>query len=132
MVVRLSRQKLSKYYADSLMNGADAKKLAGQMAAYLIETKRTKELSMLVSDIEYQMSLKGVVIANVRSAHTLDEIAKTALIDLIHRNTDATKIRLTEHLDPSVLGGVKLEFTDTELDTTIAKRLITLKTNYKK
>lgn len=132
MAIRLSRQKLSKYYAASLMNGVAAKKIAKQVAAYLIETKRTKELSMLVSDIEYQMSLKGVVIANVTSAHTLDEIAKTALIDLIRRNTAATKIRLTEHLDPSVLGGVKLKFTDTELDTTIARRLTTLKTNYKK
>lgn len=132
MAIRLSRQKLSKYYAASLLSGVGAKKLAIQLAAYLIETKRTKELSMIISDIEYQMSLKGVVIANVTSAHTLDEIAKTALIDLIRRNTDATKIRLTEHLDPSVLGGVKLKFTGTELDTTIARRLTTLKTNYKK
>ena len=132
MVVSLSRQKLSKYYANSLMGGINAKKLATQMAAYLIETKRTKELSMLISDIEYQMSLNGVVVANVTSAHTLDEIAKTALIDLIRRDTNATKIRLTEHLDPSVLGGIKLKFTGTELDTTIARRLTTLKTNYKK
>lgn len=132
MAVRLSRLKLSRYYAAALAGGADAKKLATQLAAYLIDTKRTKELEMIVSDIEYQMSLKGVVVANVTSAHTLDEIAKTALIDLIRRNTDATKIRLNEHLDPTVLGGVKLRFTGTELDTTIARRLTTLKINYKK
>jgi|SRR5680860_496127 len=132
MTIRLSRQKLSKYYANSLVNGVDAKKMATQLAAYLIEAKRTKELSMIISDIEYQMSLNGIVVASVTSAHILDEIAKTALIDLIRRNTDATKIRLTEHLDPSVLGGVKLKFTGTELDTTIARRLIALKTKYKK
>ena len=132
MAVRLSRLKLSRYYAAALVSGVDAKKLAKQLAAYLIDTKRTKELQMVISDIEYQMSLNGVVVANVTSAHTLDEIAKTALIDLIRKSTKATKIRLKEHLDPSVLGGIKLKFTGSELDTTIARRLTTLKTNYKK
>jgi F0F1-type ATP synthase delta subunit len=132
MAVRLSRHKLSHYYASSLIDGADPKQLAKQMAAYLIETGRTKELSMIISDIEYQMSLNGVVVASVTSAHDLDEIAKTALIDFVRKHTDATDVHLTEHLDPGVLGGIKLQFTGTELDTTIARRLTTLKTNYKK
>jgi F0F1-type ATP synthase delta subunit len=132
MSVRLSRHKLASYYAESLMNRKDSKQLALQLAAYLIETKRTKELRMIIGDIEYQMSLKGVVIANVTSAHGLDEIAKNALIDFIRQTTDATHIHLNEHLDPGLLGGVKLKFPGAELDTTIARRLTTLKSNYKK
>jgi F-type H+-transporting ATPase subunit delta len=132
MSVRLSRQKLSRYYAKSLLGGTDKKKIAMQLAAYLIESGRTKELQMIISDIEYQMSLNGVVVANVTSAHNLDDIAKTALIDFVHKHTDAQHIHLKEYIDPTVLGGVKLKFTGAELDTTIARRLTTLKANYKR
>lgn len=132
MPVRLSRQQLSRYYAKSLLGGADVKKLAMQLAAYLIESGRTKELQMIISDIEYQMSLNGVVIANVTSAHNLDEIAKIALIDFVYKHTDARHVHLKERVDPTVLGGIRLKFIGAELDTTIARRLTTLKANYKR
>lgn len=132
MAIRLSRRKIASYYATSLVDGVDAKKVALQLAGYLIESGRTKELELIVSDIEYQLSLSGIVLANVTSAHELDELTKKAVIELVRDNTDAKQVQLREYIDPSVLGGVKLEFTGSELDTTIARRLIKLKTNFKK
>jgi len=132
MATRLSRRKIASYYASSLIDGADAKKLTLQLAAFLIESKRTKELDLVISDIEYQLSLNGIVLASVTSAHDLDEMTRKALIDLVHDTTKATQIQLKEYIDPGVIGGVKLEFTGSELDTTIARRLTKLKTNFKK
>lgn len=132
MVVRLSRSKLSRYYATSLFNGVDAKKLAMQLAAYLIESKRVRELQMIISDIEYQLSLHGVISADITSAHELDDLTKKAVIDMVRKNTGATSIELKEYVDPSILGGVKIKFIGNELDTTITRRLTLLKTNYKK
>jgi F0F1-type ATP synthase delta subunit len=131
MAVRLSRRKIAIHYATSLVGGQNVKQLSKELAAYLIESKRTKELPLIVSDIEYQLGLMGVVSAKVTSAHVLDDIAKKALIDLVRDKTGARQIHLKENLDPKVLGGMKLEFTGTELDTTIARRLTKLKTNFK-
>ncbi|MFZ2125076.1 MAG: F0F1 ATP synthase subunit delta [Candidatus Saccharimonadales bacterium] len=131
MAVRLSRRKIAIHYATSLIEGLDTKQLTKELAAYLVESKRTKELSLIISDIEYQLGLMGVVSARVTSAHILDDIAKKALIDLVRDKTGARQIHLNENLDPKVLGGMKLEFTGIELDTTIARRLAKLKTNFK-
>lgn len=132
MAIRLSRRKIASYYATSLVDGVDSGKLALQLAAYLIESRRIKELGLIVSDIEFQLSLNGIVLANVTSAHDLDELTKKAIIDLVKNNTGADQVQLREYADPSVLGGVRLEFTGSELDTTIARRLTKLKTNFKK
>jgi F0F1-type ATP synthase delta subunit len=131
MAVRLSRRKIAIHYATSLVEGLDVKQLTKELAAYLVESKRTKELPLIISDIEYQLGLMGVVSAKVTSAHILDDIAKKALIDLVRDKTGARQVNLKESLDPKVLGGMKLEFTGTELDTTIARRLAKLKTNFK-
>lgn len=132
MSIRLSRRKLAHYYASAMLGGVDTKKLATQLAAYLVESRRTKELKLIIGDIEHQLSMKGVILAKVTSAHDLDELAKEAIINLVHRKTDATNIQITEHLDSSLLGGIKLEFAGSKLDTTIARRLNVLKTNCKK
>ena len=132
MAVRLSRRKLACYYAKSLIDGANPKELSSKLAAYLIETKRTKELGSIIDDIQYQFSLNGIVAADVTSAHELNEHTKKAIIYLINRATNATNIELNEYIDSTVLGGLRLEFAGAELDTTLSKRLTKLKTNYKK
>jgi len=132
MAVHLSRRKLSNYYATSLLGGMNSAKLAKQLAAYLVESRRVKELRLIIGDIEHQLSLKGMVLASVTSAHDLDDQTKTAIVNLIRKTTDAKNIQLDEHLDTSLLGGVKLEFAGSKLDTTVTRRLNTLKTNYKK
>jgi F0F1-type ATP synthase delta subunit len=132
MATRLSRRKIASYYANSLADGVDAKKLALQLAGFLVESGRVKELSLIVSEIEYHLSLKGIVVANVASAHELDDLTKKAIINLVKNSTEADQVQLREYTDSSVLGGVKLEFTGSELDTTIARRLTKLKTNFKK
>ncbi len=132
MAVRLSRRKLSNYYAMSLMAGADSATLAAQLAAYLVESRRVNELRLIINDIEHQLSLNGIILANVTSAHNLDERTKVAIVNLIRGTTDAKHVRLEEHLDSSLLGGVRLEFSGSKLDTTVARRLSTLKTNCKR
>lgn len=132
MATRLSRRKIASYYATALVDGVDAKKLALQLAGFLIENGRVKELELIINEIEYQLGLRGIVLANITSAHKLDEMTKKAIINLVKSNTGADNVQLREYADPSVLGGVKLEFTGSELDTTIARRLTKLKTNFKK
>ncbi|HEU4830986.1 MAG TPA: F0F1 ATP synthase subunit delta [Candidatus Saccharimonadales bacterium] len=132
MAMRLSRRKISRHYATALVQGADSGKLALQLAAHLIETKRTKELSLIIRDITHHLSLQGIVSASVISAHELSAQTKKAIIDFVQKTTNASDVQLQEDVKPELLGGIRLKFPGHELDTTIAKRLTLLKTNYKK
>lgn len=123
MTVRLSRRKLSSYFASSIAKGVDEKKLIKQLAAYMVDQKRTKELQSFVYDIEYQLGQNGQMVADVVSAHSLSESVKAAVVSFVEQTTGAKKTELREQLDPAVIGGIKLEFAGLRLDTTITGRL---------
>ncbi|MDB5167548.1 MAG: atpH [Candidatus Saccharibacteria bacterium] len=131
MAIRVSRRKISNYIADQIAEGHETKKLIQELAAFLIDTRRTKELELVVRDIEYELKNRGIVLAWVTSAHDLTSATKTAINKLIKDQTDAKNVELQELVDPTVLGGVKIDLPGQQLDMTIARRLSLLRTNVK-
>lgn len=127
-----SRRKVAQYYARAIADGKDTKKLVAQLAKFLVDNGRTKEMDTIVADIQYQLGLDGVAIASVTSAHQLDEMAKKAIIELVSKQTGAHDVQLNEQISQDVVGGVKVEVAGSELDTTVARRLKALKTNSRK
>lgn len=132
MATRLSRRKITGYIADQLIAGVQTKTLIRQLAAFLIDNRRTKELELVVRDIEYELKKRGTVMTRVTSAHDLSTATQKAIKQLIQDKTDAKRIELEQFIDPSVLGGVKIDLPGLQLDATIARRLTTLRTNVKK
>jgi F-type H+-transporting ATPase subunit delta len=132
MAQRLSRRKITGYIAQQLVAGVQAKHLVLQLAALLIDTKRTNEVGLIVRDVEYELTKRGVVLAQVTSVFDLTEETKRAVTKLITDQTGAHQVYLRQFLDPDVLGGVKVDLPGLQLDATIARRLTTLRTNYKK
>lgn len=129
MSTRLSRRKISQYVADQVVAGEDVKKLATSLAAFLIDSRRTNEVDLVVRDIEYQLSERGMVMAQVVSAHVLTAATVRAVTDMIKTSTHATSIDLSQQIDPSVLGGVRVDIPGRQFDGTIARRLHQLTTN---
>ncbi len=132
MAVRLSRRKIAEYYAKELVKGANIGTLTTSLAAFLIKSKRVKELDLIVRDVEYQLSLNGLVLASVVSARALTDQTRQAIVELVGRQTGANDVQLVEDVDPSLLGGLILDFAGLELDTSLEKQLTQLKTNHKK
>lgn len=132
MPVRLSRRKITSYVADQLAAGVQTKKLVKELAAFLIDNRRTKEIDLVVRDIEYELKNRGIVLARITSAHELSAATKQALTQLVKQNTKAKTVQLTQFINPTVLGGVKVDLPGLQLDTTIARRLTALRTNVKK
>ena len=128
---RLSRRSLALYVADGVISGKPTPVIQ-QLAAYLIESRRTKELDLIVRDVEYFLSQKGIVTATVTSAFDLSTETKKAVETLIKEQTKATKIEMETQIDPNVIGGVKINLPGYELDQTIAHQLTVLKTRFKK
>ena len=66
MASRLSRRRLAVYIADGLVSGTPSKAtLIEQLAGYLIESRRTKELGLIVRDIEFQFSLIPITTSSI-------------------------------------------------------------------
>lgn len=128
----LSRRAVAAYVADELVKGTGARAAYRQLAAYLVDTRRTKEVDLFVRDIVHQLSLRGHVAGTVTSAYELSRATKQALEAYTRAATDARTVHLDEVVDPQVLGGVKLSLPGKELDTTVVRQLLTLRTRYKK
>lgn len=132
MARKLSRRQIAKYVASQLLNGSSKDKVLKQLAAYLVDQRRTNELASIVRDIAHHLALAGVVSATVTSAFELSATTKKLIQDYVKQQTDAKTVTLTPVIDESVLGGVKITTPGKELDMTIAHQLIKLRTITKK
>lgn len=99
-------------------------RLSQEIAAFLLDAGRTGELESLVRDLIYYRARHGVVEIAAVSARKLSD---TVLTD-IHKQVqalfpDAKRVIITEELDPAVIGGVKLELVDRQLDLTVRSKL---------
>lgn len=128
MAVRLSRRKIAEYCTSELLAGRNSQELAKMLAAYLVDSNRTKELDDIVDDINYELSLNGVVTAEIVSAHALDSLTAKSIKNLVAQITKAKTVDLEAEVDPALLGGFRLDFAGLELDTTMTKKLNSLRT----
>jgi len=132
MARKLSRRSLATYVSETLLSGTGRAKVVRELAAYLIESGRTKELDLIVRDVNYNLAQKGIVGATLTSAFALEAETKTAIERFIAAHTKASKVSIDTVIEPSVLGGIKIGLPGRELDQTISHQLTVLKTRYKK
>ncbi len=132
MAIRLSRRKIAGYIADRLLSTRDDGAVINELAGYLIDSKRTKELELVVRDVEYELQNRGVVLARVTSASDLTKTTEDAVKQLVQDNSGASKVYLKQFIDPGLIGGFRVDLPGHRLDATIARRLATLRANYKK
>lgn len=125
-MAKLSRRKIAATWADELIAGRD---IIAQVAAYLVETRRTSEADLIVRDTESALAARGVVLADITSANGLSAESRTAIEKFLITAKDAKKVRLREAVDGSVIGGVRIDTADEQLDATLRARLNKLKTS---
>lgn len=132
MARKLSRRAIAEHVAERLIAGDDGKRLMSQIAAYLIENRRTNEVNLMIRDIQYYLAEKGHVSGSVVSAFELSNTTKKSLEEFVKSESGAKNVQLDTIIDPSVLGGVRLSLPGKELDTTISRKLTALRTQHKK
>lgn len=121
MAIKLSRTKLARYVAEQLQAGNRG--VMRELAAYLIDSRRVGEADLIVRSIFEQLERSGHVVADITSTHELsDEIRQQ-----VARLTGAETLELRQHIDPSVLGGVRIQTPSRVLDATVQRRITTLR-----
>lgn len=122
-----SRKELAKALLPLVDSTKDPAKLAKAIALFLSEERRTKDLEGLMRDIESLRAEAGVVEATVTSAFPLTQALKRDIRSLITKQHKAKEVILVEVVDPTVLGGVKIETGEHQLDVTVQQKLNRLK-----
>lgn len=123
MALRLSRRKIAALAAENILSGASQQKVLREVAAYLLATRRTREQELLVRDIEDALATRGMVVADVTSAHPLTETIKSEISKLV----SAKQLQLRERIDAEVLGGVRVDIPGKRFDGTLQRKLTALK-----
>jgi F0F1-type ATP synthase delta subunit len=124
MAARLSRRKIAIFVTNKLLAGNhQAHEVLRELAAYLVTERRTRELDLIVRDIEEMLAANGVVVADVASARPLDATIKAGITAML----DADSVQLRESIDETLLGGVRIDTPGKRFDGTIRHKLNALR-----
>lgn len=122
---RISRRKLADYAARELQAGN--RNVLQNVAAYLISTRRQREVELVARDIEMALETNGMVAAQVVTARELSETLKQQITTFIQQQTGATSVQLSEEKDEAVLGGVKITTPSALYDNTVKHNINALR-----
>jgi F0F1-type ATP synthase delta subunit len=122
--MKASRQRIAKVIADNTLRDGNNKRLASQIAAYLLSEGRTEDLSSIVRDVQDNWAKSGYVEVNAISAFPLDNTVRSEIKNEVKNvYKDAREVIITETIEPEVVGGVRLELPNYQLDLSIRSEL---------
>lgn len=124
----ISRRHLAEVIAERTLHVRDTKKLAREVAAYLLDTGQTAQLESLLRDVMEYRAEHGVVEAQAISAHELTPTVIRELQQILKaEHPQAKSVHVIPKLDPAVVGGVRLQMANEQLDLTVRGKLDTFK-----
>jgi F-type H+-transporting ATPase subunit delta len=124
MAARLSRRKIAVFVTNKILAGNhQAHEVMRELAAYLVTERRTRELDLIVRDIEEMLADSGVIVADVASARPLSEAMKAEVTAML----GATSVQLRESVDEALLGGIRIDTPGKRFDGTIRHKLTALR-----
>lgn len=120
----LSRRQLAVYAVNQLLAGVAVASVAQALAAELIESKRTEQLNMLISDIAYILETRGEVAdVTVSSVTTLGDDVRSELITTLKSLLSVKDVNLHEIQDSSLIGGLTVESATKRWDMSLKRTL---------
>jgi len=126
--MKVPRTKLAVAIAEATLNERDHARLARAVAAYLLSENRVSELEPLMRDVLAYRQQRGIIEANAMSAHELSAEANREVKDLLKQHyPKAKKVIVHDAIEPELIGGVKLQLANEQLDMSVRARLDTFK-----
>jgi F0F1-type ATP synthase delta subunit len=123
-MAKLPRHDIAKVLAERSLGRVDSKAFSEAVAAYLVSEHRTAELEPLLRDIMQYRADHGIVEVIAVTAHPLTaEVRKDIEARVKTVAPDAKQIIIAEELAPDVLGGLRLEFPNQQLDLSVRAKL---------
>lgn len=122
--MKAPRTKIARAIADRTLKTGASKGLSREVAAYLLRERRVNELDSVLRDVQADWAAAGFVEVIAGSAHPLTAAAKADITRQVKRLYPAAKrIIVTEVHDPAVIGGVRLNVANRQLDLSVEAKL---------
>ena len=119
-----ARTDLAAVIGEKTMHISDMRLLAKEVAAYLMEQKRTSDLETLMRDVLAYRQQHGVLEAEVASAHELSDTTLKEVKQLLKEHyPNAKKIVVHAHIDTEVVGGLRVTLANEQLDMSVRSKL---------
>ncbi len=124
----IDRRQLAEAIAERTMHIKNIAQLKREVAAYLLAEHRTHDIDSLIRDIVAYRAEHGLIEATAISAYPLTaQVRKEVMQELKVEYPHAKSIVINEKIDPGVIGGVRIEAVNEQLDLTVRSKLNTLK-----
>ncbi len=119
-----SRHHLAEVIGERTLHIQDGKHLAQEVAAYLLEEHQTASLESLIRDIMQYRADHGADEVVAVSSHELGTQVADDVRSLLHQEYPAAKsITVNEQIDSSVIGGVRIDQANEQLDLTVRAKI---------
>lgn len=116
--MRLTRSQLAGYLVQN--NSTSAR---NRVAAYLVESGRTKELDQIIRQVEVLLFKDGRAVTHTTSAHELNTELEKQITSLVKQDKSINTVEIINTIDPSLLGGVIVRTPETEVDVSVRSQL---------
>jgi len=118
------RAKLAQIIADHTLKRGVKKSFSKEVAAYLLAERRVSELDSVLRDVQADWAAAGHVELIARSAHPLTDSVRSTIAKQVKKlYPTAGDIIVNEVLDPEVIGGVRLNLPNQQLDLSVEAKL---------
>ena len=122
--MKVSRRDLARMVAKKAAVKQPSRAWLTALAAYLLQTNRVSELAPMLRDVRREWAASGRLDVTATSAHPLSPPAKQDIRAAAkHLYPRAKQLVITPTIDPSLIGGVKLDIVDYEIDISVRRRL---------
>jgi F0F1-type ATP synthase delta subunit len=122
--MKARRTRIAQAIADKTLKQCASKRYSREVAAYLLSERRTGQLDSIMRDVQGDWAKAGFVEVIASSEHPLTAATKKDITKRIKRlYPKAKRIIVTEVHDPAVIGGVRLNLADQQLDLSVQAKL---------
>lgn len=117
-----TRTQIARNLAEGITSG-DRSTAITSAAAWLSAKGKTRQAEYLARDVAWILEREGYVFARVTAAKPLSEAARSSVMAYIKKASNAKEVELEIIVDPTVIGGVRIETPSSTLDDTVIYRL---------
>jgi F0F1-type ATP synthase delta subunit len=121
-----SRTKVATFAAHALTDKTiDRNNLVTMLAAWLKDTKHSRQATYLVQDIAKILADSGYIYVTITSAHELSSTTRASVETFLkdyYGNT--VQLEINEVITPTIIGGIHISTPHGSLDATVKSKLI--------
>lgn len=119
--------------ANLIEKESSSRGIAKKVASYLMDTKQTLQMDSLMRDVMSVRETKGIYEINVATAHPLSTSQTDNIEAYIKKHfKNCKKVIIHQKVDPTLLGGVRIESAHYLIDRSLKSELNYIKTSIEK